>query len=140
VREKAEKAERDRIKKEKGNKKLAKMLGEDVSHLPISPPPPPQPPIIPPVILQQQLQRQQSLSNSVDMRTPPSASFGHISLPLPKETPWYITEDYLPDELIFDDKGQVKAGTLKALVVRLTPHGSTGKSFCWNYGLWLMWV
>lgn len=128
MREKAEKAERDRIKKEKGIKKLAKMLGEDVSHLPISPPPPPQPPIIPPVILQQQLQRQQSLSNSVDIRTPPSASFGHISMPPQTEMPWYLSEDFIPEEIIFDDKGGVKAGTLRALVVRLTPHGSTGMS------------
>ena len=36
-------------------------------------------------------------------------------------------EDYEPNEIVFDDKGAVKAGTIKALIARLTPHGSTGK-------------
>jgi hypothetical protein len=44
--------------------------------------------------------------------------------PMP-ETPWYLGEDYDPSEIVFDDKGGVKAGTLRALVARLTPHGST---------------
>jgi son of sevenless-like protein len=41
------------------------------------------------------------------------------------ETPWYLGEDYDPSEIVVDDKGGVKAGTLRALVARLTPHGST---------------
>jgi hypothetical protein len=45
-------------------------------------------------------------------------------IPMP-ETPWYLGEDYDPSEIVFDDKGGVKAGTLRALVARLTPHGST---------------
>jgi hypothetical protein len=53
-----------------------------------------------------------------------------IPAPLPPmiampETPWYLGEDYDPSEIVFDDKGGVKAGTLRALVARLTPHGST---------------
>jgi len=39
-----------------------------------------------------------------------------------------LGEDYDPSDIVFDDKGNVKAGTLKALVARLTPHGSTGMS------------
>jgi son of sevenless-like protein len=49
-------------------------------------------------------------------------------IPMP-ETPWYLGEDYDPSEIVFDDKGGVKAGTLRALVARLTPHGSTCMSF-----------
>jgi son of sevenless-like protein len=48
-----------------------------------------------------------------------------VATPIP-ERPWYLGEDYDPSEIVFDDRGVVKAGTLKALVARLTPHGSTG--------------
>jgi len=69
------------------NRKLAKILGEDLQSLP------------------------------------------SVPVPLaPPETPWYLGEDYEPGDIVFDDKGGVKAGTLKALVARLTPHGSTGMS------------
>lgn len=44
----------------------------------------------------------------------------------PEETPFYLEPNYHPSEIIFDDKGAVKAGTLSALVERLTPHHSTG--------------
>jgi son of sevenless-like protein len=43
------------------------------------------------------------------------------------EIPWYLNEDYNPTEIILDDKGNVKAGTLKALVSKLTSHGQTGR-------------
>jgi len=52
-------------------------------------------------------------------------------MPIP-ERPWYLGEDYDPSEIVFDDKGGVKAGTLKALVARLTPHGSTGMSLLFS--------
>lgn len=70
------------------SKKLAKLLGEDVTAIPFNPtvPPPNQP-----------------------------------------ETPWYLSDDFESGEIIFDDKGGVKAGTLKALVIRLTQHSSTGE-------------
>ena len=42
------------------------------------------------------------------------------------DAPWYLRDDYEPGEIIFDDRGGVKAGTLRALIARLTPHGSTG--------------
>jgi son of sevenless-like protein len=47
----------------------------------------------------------------------------------PVETPWYMGEDYPASDIIFDDKGAVRAGTLPALVARLTPHGSTDTTF-----------
>ncbi|OCF40495.1 hypothetical protein I317_05665 [Kwoniella heveanensis CBS 569] len=72
------------------SKKLAKLLGEDVSAIPIN------------------------------ATVPPPA--------LP-ETPWYLSDDFAPGEIIFDDKGGVKAGSLKALVVRLTQHSSTDTPF-----------
>jgi son of sevenless-like protein len=50
-----------------------------------------------------------------------------VPAPVP-ERPWYLGEDYDPSEIVFDNKGTVKAGTLRALVARLTPHGSTGMS------------
>lgn len=58
---------------------------------------------------------------SINLPTvPPPASAATI------EKAWYLGEDYDPDDIVFDEKGNVKAGTLKALVARLTPHGSTG--------------
>ncbi|WRT68200.1 uncharacterized protein IL334_005175 [Kwoniella shivajii] len=49
--------------------------------------------------------------------------------PAPPESPWYLSDDFIPGEIIFDDKGGVKAGTLTALVVRLTQHSSTDTPF-----------
>ncbi|WVW85840.1 hypothetical protein I302_107878 [Kwoniella bestiolae CBS 10118] len=72
------------------SKKLAKLLGEDMSQLPINASVPP---------------------------------------PAPPETPWYLLDDFVPGEIIFDDKGGVKAGSLRALVVRLTQHSSTDTPF-----------
>ncbi|WVQ68268.1 uncharacterized protein L199_006475 [Kwoniella botswanensis] len=72
------------------SKKLAKLLGEDMSQLPINATVPP---------------------------------------PAPPETPWYLSDDFVPGEIIFDDKGGVKAGSLRALVVRLTQHSSTDTPF-----------
>ncbi|WVQ99820.1 hypothetical protein IAU59_006963 [Kwoniella sp. CBS 9459] len=72
------------------SKKLAKLLGEDVTAI------------------------------SMNATVPP---------PAPPETPWYLSDDFAPGEIIFDDKGGVKAGSLKALVVRLTQHSSTDTPF-----------
>lgn len=52
-----------------------------------------------------------------------------LAPPAPPETPWYLGDDYAPDEVLYDDKGGVRAGTLSALVARLTPHGSTDTAF-----------
>ncbi|WWD18895.1 hypothetical protein CI109_103350 [Kwoniella shandongensis] len=78
------------------NKKLAKIFGEDVTHIPVHPSIP-----------------------------PPSLS----APPTVHETPWYLSDDFEEGEIIFDDKGGVKAGTLTALVIRLTQHSSTDTPF-----------
>ncbi|WWC90903.1 uncharacterized protein L201_005841 [Kwoniella dendrophila CBS 6074] len=78
------------------SKKLAKLLGEDMSQFPIN---------------------QMSMNATI----PPP--------PAPPETPWYLSDDFIPGEIIFDDKGGVKAGSLRALVVRLTQHSSTDTPF-----------
>ncbi len=84
-----------------GNKKLAKLLGEDslASAVPITPRP-----SLPPVI----------------------------------QTPWYLGSDYGPGEIVYDDKGGVKAGTLRAFIERLTSHVSTGQSFLSLSLFWLL--
>ncbi|OXG72976.1 cell division control protein 25 [Cryptococcus neoformans var. grubii Br795] len=81
------------------SKKLAKLLGEDVSQIPAVSVPPPHPH---PYRIQQH-----------QMHRPPLAQ---------PETPWYMMDDYVAGEIIFDEKGAVKAGTLRALIVRLTSH------------------
>lgn len=43
------------------------------------------------------------------------------------EVPAYLGDDYIGNELVLDDKGGVKAGTMRALVVRLTQHGTAGE-------------
>lgn len=52
-----------------------------------------------------------------------------LAPPAPPETPWYLCEDYAPEDIVLDDNGAVRAGTLPALVARLTHHGSTDTSF-----------
>jgi son of sevenless-like protein len=44
------------------------------------------------------------------------------------ESPWFLGEDYSAEDIVFDDKGGVRAGTLRGLIARLTPHGQTGES------------
>lgn len=38
-----------------------------------------------------------------------------------------MKDDYVAGEIIFDEKGAVKAGTLRALIVRLTSHTIAGE-------------
>lgn len=88
------------------SKKLAKLLGEDMSQISVVSVPPPHSHPHPHHIQQQQMHR------------PPPAQ---------PETPWYMMDDYVAGEIIFDEKGAVKAGTLRALIVRLTSHTIAGK-------------
>lgn len=47
-------------------------------------------------------------------------------------TPWYLKPDYIPGDIIMDAKdGTVKAGTVQALVQRLTSHENPGT--CWLF-------
>jgi son of sevenless-like protein len=87
--------------KSKGqSKKLAKLLGEDFTASQAGPAP------------------------FASIPPPPSVP-AFLS---PPETPWYLGDDYAPADIVIDDKGQVRGGTLPALVARLTPHGATGMS------------
>ncbi|KAK8854953.1 hypothetical protein IAR55_003693 [Kwoniella newhampshirensis] len=79
----------------KPSKKLAKIFGEDLAHIPVHP------------------------------SVPPPA----LSTSTHTEAPWYLSDDFEQGEIIFDDKGGVKGGTLKALVIRLTQHSSTDTPF-----------
>ncbi|KAG0052377.1 hypothetical protein BGZ83_002671 [Gryganskiella cystojenkinii] len=60
--------------------------------------------------------------------------FGH-EIPAPKaapkvvEAPWYLGYDYTTDDITFNVEGQVKGGTLPALVERLTIHDSLDSNF-----------
>lgn len=86
-------------------KKLAKLLGEDMSQISAVSVPPPH---THPRHIQQH-----------HMHHPP---------PVQPETPWYMKDDYVAGEIIFDEKGAVKAGTLRALIVRLTSHTIAGEN------------
>jgi hypothetical protein len=56
----------------------------------------------------------------------PSAIGASTSLSTP-EVPWYLGYDYTPNDIVFNMEGQVKGGTLAALVERLTLHDYLGK-------------
>ena len=44
------------------------------------------------------------------------------------EKPWYLDEDYRPEDILLDEfTGRIRAATLPCAVARLTPHGATGK-------------
>ncbi|RXK38140.1 hypothetical protein M231_04601 [Tremella mesenterica] len=97
-----------RSKPNQPSRKLAKLLGDDIFINNTVPPPHSTNP---------QNQNQNQPISTVPTQNQPS------------ETPWYLGEDYEPNEIIFDDKGAVKAGTLKALIARLTPHGHLDTAF-----------
>ncbi|KAJ1516483.1 hypothetical protein HMI54_009274 [Coelomomyces lativittatus] len=46
-----------------------------------------------------------------------------------EETPWFLQTDYNPSEIVFNLEGQVKGGTINALVERLTMHSKYDPSF-----------
>ncbi|KAJ3042206.1 hypothetical protein HDV00_007916 [Rhizophlyctis rosea] len=47
----------------------------------------------------------------------------------PKGAMWYLGADYNADELVINDAGKVKGGTLNALIVRLTMHNGLDMNF-----------
>lgn len=60
---------------------------------------------------------------SAPMTAPPAAA-------MRAAPPWYLSSDYPPGDIVLDeDKGSVKAGTIRALIERLTPHTSADTSF-----------
>lgn len=54
--------------------------------------------------------------------------FTQVSRPAPDEKPFYLYVDYAEDDIIINPDGSIKAGTLPALVERLTLHESMGAS------------
>ncbi|KAL7423553.1 cell division cycle-related protein [Cryptotrichosporon argae] len=87
-------------KSKAGSKKLAKLLGED------------------------------AFAAGLPATVPPPGPFSAPLPPAPPpEVPFYLASDYGPGEIIFDDKGKVKAGTIEALIERLTPHTTTEQAF-----------
>ncbi|EIW67419.1 hypothetical protein TREMEDRAFT_33759 [Tremella mesenterica DSM 1558] len=95
-----------RSKPNQPSRKLAKLLGDDIFINNTVPPP--------------------HSTNPQNQNQPISTNPSQNQA---SETPWYLGEDYEPNEIIFDDKGAVKAGTLKALIARLTPHGHLDTAF-----------
>lgn len=78
-------------------------------------------------------------SGGRSLGTIPAASQMHAPPPAPMAAPpaaairsepaWYLGNDYPVGEIVFDDKGGVKAGTIRALVVRLTTHVAYDNAF-----------
>ena len=54
--------------------------------------------------------------------------FTQFDRPAAEEKPHYLKVDYAEDDIIINADGSVKAGTLPALVERLTLHESMGRS------------
>lgn len=52
--------------------------------------------------------------------------FTQVSRSVPDEKPFYLNVDYAEDDIIINPDGSIKAGTLPALVERLTLHESMG--------------
>lgn len=77
-------------------------------------PPPPIAPVLTPAPL--------SHRTSAPPAPPPAAAHG-------QQPEWYTEPDYDPNEIVLDDKGAVKAGTIRALIARLTPHTSADTGF-----------
>lgn len=70
--------------------------------------------------------RETTIGPSSTVSNMPSAIGAPTSLTTP-EAPWYLGYDYTPNDIVFNMEGQVKGGTLAALVERLTLHDYLGK-------------
>lgn len=89
----------DSVSQSKPSKKLSR-IKDDRSSMILSSPPPTAP-----------------------MSAPPAAA-------MRAAPPWYLASDYPPGDIVFDEeKGTVKAGTIRALIERLTPHTSSDTAF-----------
>jgi son of sevenless len=47
--------------------------------------------------------------------------------------PWYLRPNYDQSEILIDPDGNVRAGSKRALVERLTPHETAGRDFLCSY-------
>ncbi|KAL7751136.1 hypothetical protein RI367_003340 [Sorochytrium milnesiophthora] len=84
--------------------------------------------------------RQSKGAPNLSPHTPHSSQFsdkpGTVSGPVigrRDERPWYLRNDYQPYELLFNMEGQIKGGTLEALVERLTLHDEYDSNFMTNF-------
>lgn len=64
--------------------------------------------------------------NRTSVHGPPVAPPASARGPQPE---WYNEADYDPADIVLDDRGSVKAGTIKALIARLTAHTSADTGF-----------
>ncbi|KAH8549637.1 ras guanine nucleotide exchange factor domain-containing protein [Umbelopsis sp. PMI_123] len=72
--------------------------------------------------------RDTTIGPASTMSTMTSAIGAPSALSVP-ETPWYLGYDYTPNDIVFNMEGQVKGGTLTALVERLTLHDFLDSKF-----------
>ncbi|KAL1407333.1 cell division cycle-related protein [Vanrija albida] len=91
-----------------GSKKLAKLLGDDTF----------------------------SRTQAASVQAVPSTPVSPASHPPPppmammgKSAPWYLATAYPPGEIVEDDNGILKAGTIQVLVERLTAHTAADTNF-----------
>lgn len=67
---------------------------------------------------------------SMILTSPPAPMAAPPAAAMRAAPPWYLSSDYPPGDIVFDDeKGTVKAGTIRALIERLTPHTSADTAF-----------
>lgn len=103
----------DAARASKKSKKLSRILGEEVG-----------------------IHRSSSSQSSSRVPLSPISTAPSIPAPMPPpaaaragQAAWYLETDYPPGEIIFDDRGNVKAGTIRALVERLTPHTAADTAY-----------
>lgn len=103
----------DAARASKKSKKLSKILGEEIG-----------------------IHRSSSSQSSSRAPLSPITTAPSIPAPMPPpaaaragQAAWYLETDYPPGEIVFDDRGNVKAGTIRALVERLTPHTAADTAY-----------
>jgi hypothetical protein len=71
--------------------------------------------------------RETTIGPPSNMSAMPSTIGAPSTLGAAGDVPWYLGYDYTPNDIVFNMEGQVKGGTLTALVERLTLHDFLGK-------------
>lgn len=68
-------------------------------------------------------------SASIAHQPPPPAPMAPPPSAMRSQDAWYLATDFPVGELVFDDRGAVKAGTIRGLVARLTAHVQYDNAF-----------